>query len=91
MNDANESKNAIGQCRKCLLALVTIAVAAIAVAYTVGYRVGVARQEKRLLNEFLVNATSLGILNMERLRELTTDAGTNMENDAVSIHGPTEP
>ena len=77
--------------RRLAIALVIVALSS-GISFAVGYQVGLARQEKRLLNEFLVNAVNLGILDIERLRELTTDAGTIMENDAVSIHGrPGEP
>jgi len=85
MKDAKESKTATSQCRKCRLAMTTIAV--IAVAYAVGYRMGGARQEKRLLNEFLVNAANLGIIDYDRLRALTEDAGTNTEIETASDNG----
>ncbi|MEI8121992.1 MAG: hypothetical protein WCI20_08055 [bacterium] len=87
MQYANESK-LTARHRIRLWGVITIAVAAIAVAYTVGYRVGVAKQEKRLLNEFLVNAVNLGILDVERLRSLTEDADTNnTEAETASANG----
>jgi len=70
-----------------ILIAISAILAAIAVAYTVGYRVGVAKQEKRLLNEFLVNAANLGIIDYNRLRELTEDVGTNTENRSASANG----
>lgn len=60
--------------RICLLAVMLVIAS---VAFTAGYRLGIARQESRLLNEFLINATNLGILDYERLRELTVDAESN--------------
>ena len=59
--------------------LIVIAMA----SFAAGYLIGVARQEKRLLNEFIINAARLGILDYDRLRELTEDAGTN-DADVVS-------
>jgi phage-related minor tail protein len=88
MNNANESKYAIQH--RILRWLRVIAVAAIAngISFVAGYCLGESRQEKRLLNEFLVNAVNLGILDMERLRSLTEDADTNnTEIGSASANG----
>ena len=60
---------------RCRLPMILIVVAM--ASFAAGYLIGVARQEKRLLNEFVINAARLGILDYDRLRELTEDAGTN--------------
>ena len=66
-------------------ALVWVAISAgITVTFAAGYRAGAARQERRLLDEFLVNATRLGILDVERLRVLVEAGGTNAIDDAAS-------
>lgn len=58
--------------------------AACMITFAVGYRTGVARQERRLLDEFLINAARLGIIDVERLSELVEVGGTNTMDDAAS-------
>ena len=71
---------------RCRLAL-AVAIAAVVVSFASGYRLGVARQEKRLLREFVINAARLGIIDRERLRELADGDGTNAGAGARSAGG----
>ncbi len=66
---------------RCQLPIILVVVAM--TSFAAGYLIGVARQEKRLLNEFVINAARLGIIDYERLKELTEDADTN-DADVVS-------
>lgn len=63
---------------KVVLALGWVSIVA-AVSFAAGYHFGAARQERRLLDEFIVNAASLGILDYDRLVELadSTPLGQN--------------
>jgi hypothetical protein len=52
------------------IALATVAIVA-AASFATGYHCGAARQGRRLLDEFVVNAARLGVLDYDRLAELT--------------------
>ncbi len=60
--------------RATLVAVALGFAAILAASFAAGYRVGTARQERRLLDEFLVNAARLGILDYDRLAELADGA-----------------
>jgi len=87
MNDANESKRAIRHRISRWPMVITVAIIASGFSFVAGYQVGVSRQETRLLNEFVVNATRLGIIDYDRLQELTEDSGTNTEIETASANG----
>ena len=89
MTDATEPKTTAARHGICRLAIMPIAIAALAASFAAGYRVGVARQEQRLLRQFVINAARLGVLDCDRLKELTDDADTNFEPDRAAAHDET--
>lgn len=86
MNDAGDANGSVGQRRARWIRLLATAIA-IAVSFVAGLRVGAARQEKRLLGEFLINASRLGIIDYGRLRELAEEPGANTGYETLSARG----